>query len=315
MTEAKPDLIAKYLAGQANADDVEQLNQALADDPQLADELMSEALLDVDLQQALSRDARGPITAILPPTPSSNSVWQWMPISWTSTLLLAVGIFGWTMTAYLAGQLGQARDDLGQARDDIDAQVSRIAELEQALDGPLLADSDAPEIHSVRGWLMALPEDGGTEGDTLLVGTAAPLDQRLWTCPWGGAEFRYESDLSIWVERNTTVKFNETDELRRVTLESGIVHVTNLSETDHRPTEIETELATVRLIHGQVAVQVDDARTSVEAAVDQVEVFVDEQGTNRTYKVRRGQYLVIEPGKRAKVTQGMMELGLEPPNK
>ena len=76
---------------------------------------------------------------------------------------------------------------------------------------------------------MALPENGDTEGETLLVGTAAPLDQRLWTCPWGAAEFRYDSDLSIWVERNTTVKFNETDDGQRLTLERGIVHVTNLS--------------------------------------------------------------------------------------
>ena len=52
MTDPKANLIAKYLAGDADADEVEQLNQALADAPRAADELMSEAYMDVPRTRA-----------------------------------------------------------------------------------------------------------------------------------------------------------------------------------------------------------------------------------------------------------------------
>ena len=161
---------------------------------------------------------------------------------------------------------------------------------------------------------MALSPDAQTENELLLVGTSAPLDRRLWTCPWGAAEFRLGPNVSISVERNTTMTFNETDERRRLTLESGIVHVTNMSESDERPTEIESAQAMVRLVRGQVAIQVDKQKTSVEVAVDQVEVVVTEDGVGRTITVRQGQYLLIKSGEKAKVINGMLKLGLQPPN-
>ena len=117
------------------------------------------------------------------------------------------------------------------------------------------------------------------------------------------------------IERNTTVKFNETDELRQLTLERGIVHVTNLSDEDKRTTEIKCALATVRMVNAQVAVQVNPQWTAIETAVKQVDVLVEEDGVTRTFTVGRGYYLIIKPGEKAKVVKGMLKLGLEPPGK
>ncbi len=311
MTDPKANLITKYLAGDATADELQQLQQTLASDPQAADELMSEAFMDVHLREMLGGSAPG--TMIAEESRTSSRIARRSTLArWMVAAMLLLAMSGWAVAAYVAGKLGQAHTNIAALK-------SRVTELEasstsQPVTVAKAANAEAPEIHSLRGWLRALPKNSDTEGQTLLVGTTAPLDQKLWTCPWGAAEFRYDSGVSISVERNTTVRFNETDELRQLDLERGIVHVTNLSEIDNRPTEIKSKLATVRLIRGQVAVQVDKQRTAVEAAMNEVEVFVEEEGVPRTFTVQRGQYLIIKPGEKTKIVQGMLKLGLEPSN-
>lgn len=307
MTDSNADLNAKYLEGDANADDVQRLEQALTDDPECIDALMSDAFMEVHLRELLcgselgasiSQEMTAP-SPIAPQLPSKR---------WTIAAMLLAAITGWALTFYVAGRLGKANTHIGELS-------NRITELEKAdnKSAPAIAQDAAPQIHSTRGWLMALPPDNDTEGETLFVGATAPLDQRLWTCPWGAAEFRYESGVAISIERNTTVKLNETDDLRTLSLERGIVHVTNSSDVDKRVTEIKCALATVRLVSGQVAVQVSKHLTAVEAAVGQVDVLVNEGGVTRTINVRRGQYLTIQPGEETRVTNGMLKLGLEPP--
>lgn len=307
MTDAKDNLNARYLAGDADAEEVQRVHQALADDPEAADALMTEAYMDVHLRETLSGSVLG--ETITDETIQPNGVVGRITSKrWLVAAVLLAAISGWTVAAFVANKLGNANTN-------ITTLTNRVTELEKASSKPpnTIAKQGAPEIHSTRGWLMALPENNSFDGETLLIGTTAPLDQRLWTCPWGAAEFRYDSGVSISIERNTTVKFSETDNLRRLTLERGIVHVTNLSETDHRPTEIKCALATVRLVHGQVAVQVDAQRTAVEAAVKQVEVLVEQDGNVRTITLRRGQYLILKPGEKAKIKDGMLKLELETP--
>ncbi len=308
MIDPKEKLIEKYLAGDADDVEVQQIQQALADDPEVADALMAEAYMHVHLRETMTGSELGDAITRdeLQPDPVVRRIAYG---KWIAAALLLAAITGWTVAIYVA-------DKLGEANTDISALKSRVTELENASTKPshTPGKEGAPEIHSTRGWLMALPENGGFDGETLMIGTTVPLNQRLWTCPWGAAEFKYDSGITISIERNTTVKFNETDDLRRLTLERGIVHVTNLTEIDKRPTEIKCKLATVRLIHGQVAVQVDKERTAVEAAVNEVEVLVHEEGVERTFTVKRGHYLIIKPGKKAKVIQGMLKMELELPD-
>ena len=316
MTDPLGDLTEKYLAGDLGSDKVRELNQTLTDDPLAADALLSDAYMDVHLRELLNGSALGEAVSggkmaevgTSADKQTSGTVFRRLrPRHWATVGAAIAALSGWGVAAYIGGELGEARTHVRTLE-------KRVAELETASDSLPAAGADVPEIHSLRGWLMALPQNGDAniEGRTLLVGTTAPLDQRIWTCPWGAAEFRYDSGVSISVERNTIVRLHETDNLRRLTLERGIVHVTNLSETDSRPVQIESALATIRLIHGQVAVQVDEHRTAVEVAVNQVEVTTEERGDIRTFTVRRGEYLIIKPGEKAKVIQGMFKLGLEP---
>lgn len=310
MTEPIDDLIERYLAGELNTDEVQQLNEALADDPLAVDALMSEAYLEVHLRETLNGSVLS--AAIAEQVERSNqAVGRLLPSRCVTAALLLVAISGWAVAAYVFDELGEALTKINTLRN----RVTKL-ELDSIKPSASSVKGDAPEIHSMRGWLMALPQndDTATVGETLLVGTTAPLNQRIWTCPWGAAEFRYDSGVSISTERNTTVKINETDDVRRLTLERGIVHVTNLSETDNRPTEIKCGQVTVRLLHGQVAVQVNKQQTTVEAAVNQVEVLTEEDGVIRTFTVRGSEYLIISPGEKAKVTPGMLKLGLEQPN-
>lgn len=308
MTDPKSNLNAKYLDGDINAEEFQRLEQSLADDEAI-DALMSDAYMEVHLRELLCGSELGAsINEGL--TQSSPVVGRLHSKRWAIAAMLLATISGWAIALYVVGELGEANTH-------IKTLSNRVTELEKSgtKPPPVLVNNDAPEIHSTRGWLMALPPDNDTDGQTLFVGTSAPLDQRLWTCPWGAAEFRYESGVSISIERNTTVKLNETDDLRQLTLERGIVHVTNLSDFDTRITEIKSALATVRMIKGQVAVQVDKQQTAVEAAVNQVEVFVEEKGVTRTFTVQRGHYLLVKPGEEATVIKGMLKLGLEPPGK
>lgn len=306
MTNQNADLNAKYLAGDANAGDVERLEQTLADDPECIDALMSDAFMEVHLRELLCGSELGASISqeITAPSPIARRL---STKRWAMAAILIAAITGWALTFYVVGRLGEANTHIEELS-------NRVIELEKVDPAPTIAPDDAPQIHSTRGWLMALPPDNNTEGKTLFVGTTAPLDQRLWTCPWGAAEFRYESGVSISIERNTTVKLNETDDLRTLSLERGIVHVTNSSDVDKRVTEIKCALATVRLVSGQVAVQVSKHRTAVEAAIGEVDVLVNEGDVTRTFKVLRGQYLTIQPGEETRVTDGMLKLGLEPPS-
>ena len=310
MTVPKEDLIAKYLAGDANADEVQKLNQALADDAQAADDLMSEAYMEVYLRETPSGSVLG--AAIAEKIQPLKPVAARLPPAWITAAMLLVAISGWAVAVYVAYELRKARSSL-------DTPNNRVTQLKDTSTRPPvdMANGDVPEIHSMRGLLMASrqPNDTDTEIQLLQVGTTAPLDQRLWTCPWGATEFRYDSGVSISVERNSAVKFNETNGQRMLTLERGIVHVTNLSKTDKRRTEIRCPRATVRLNRGQVAVQVDEQQTAVEAAIHQVKVLVKEEGATREFTVRRGQYLIIKSGEKTKVMQGMLKLGLEPPSR
>ena len=319
MTERRDNLLAKYLAGDMNADEAEQLRQSITDDPNAADELLSEAFMDVHLREILSGSALDAAVA-KQHRPSDADSRRSLSFHWATAAMLFVAISGWMVAAYVFSQLGEARTDVNTLK-------NRLAELEADSTEPSIAVAEnVPQIHSVRGLLMTMPQEEderldepqeigtSSEAQLLLVGTTPPLDQRLWTCPWGATEFRYDSGVSISVERNTAVKFNETKGQRQLTLERGIVHVTNLSKTDKQRTEIRCPLATVRLFRGQVAVQVDRQQTAIEAAVNQVKVVVEEDGVSRTLTVRRGQYLIITPGEKAKVTQGMLKLGLEPPS-
>jgi hypothetical protein len=306
MNDPKTDLISKYLDGCADADEVERLEQTFANEPDAVDELLSHAYMDVHLRETLSGNALGEsIGQIL--QQSKPVAGRIGPRRWVAAAVLLATISGWAFALYVGSKLGEANINVEKLK-------NRVTDLEKDASSPpiTIAENDAPEIHSTRGWLMALPQIGGTEGQTLLTGTTAPLDQRLWTCPWGAAEFRYDSGASISIERNTTVTFNELDDLRQLTLERGIVHVTDLSD-DKRTTEIKCALATVRLVSAQVAVQVDERRTAVETAINQVEVLVDEEGVIRTFTVERGYYLIIKPGEKAMVIEGMLKLGLEPP--
>ena len=309
MTKSNDNLFTKYLAGESDADEVQRLNQTLADDPQAADRLISEAYLDVHLRETLSGTALG--AAITKEVePSKPCAGRWLVSRWVAAAVLLVAISGWIVAAYVAVELSEARTD-------IDTLSGRVAELEQGSSKPPveIVKTGAPEIYSLRGWLWALPQPGAAKRQTLMVGAAAPLNRNLLTCPWGAAEIRYSSDVSITVERNTIVELSEADEgVRRLALKRGIVHVTNLSRTDKRVTEINSKLATVRLKRGQVAVQVDERRTAVEAAVGQVEVLVDVNGAASSYTLKRGQYMTITPGKKPELVDGMLKLDLEPPN-
>ncbi len=305
MTEPNTNLMAKYLAGDATADEVQQLEALLQDDAQ-ANALLAEAYTDVHLREALNGANLG--AAVAPDAQQTDPVVARVrPKRWVGAALWFAAVAGWVVAAYVGGKLNEARTNISTL-------TGRVAALEQAIDNQTNTgtDSDAPQIHSTRGWLMALPHDGGMDGQTLYVGAPAPLDQRLWTCPWGAAEFRYDSGASISIERNTVFTLNETDDLRQLKLDRGIVHVTNLDD-EQRPTEIKTELATVRLVKGQVAVQVGKNGTAVETAINEVEVDVIEDGVTRTFTVRRQEYLIVKPGEKATLHEGMLKLGLEPP--
>ena len=309
MNDPKADLIAKYLDGHADADEVKCLEQALANEPGAVDDFLSHAYMEVHLRETLGGRALGESIVQLSqePKPVAGRIW---PQRWVAAAMLLVTLSGWAVALYVG-------DKLDEANIDIKNWQNRVTALENARTSPpiTLTWNDAPEVHSTRGWLKALPPHGGGEGQTLLTGTTAPMGRRLWTCPWGAAEFRYDSGASISIERNTTVRFDEMDDLRQLTLERGIVHVTSLSDEDKHTTEIKCELATVRLVSAQVAVQVDERRTAIETAVNQVEVLVEEDGVIRTFTVGRGHYLFIKPGEKAKVIKGMLKLGLEPPGK
>ena len=309
MNDPKANLIAKYLDGDADADEVKRLEQKLANEPDAVEELLADAYMEVHLRETLSGAALGESIAQISQQ-SSPVAGRIRPQRWVAAAMLLATISGWAVALYVSNKLGEANNSIENLR-------NRVTELEKTPTPPLvtIAKDDVPEIHSTRGWLMALPQNGGVEGQTLLTGATAPMDRRLWTCPWGAAELRYDSGASISIERNTTVKFNETDELRQLTLERGIVHVTNLSDEDKRTTEIKCALATVRMVNAQVAVQVNPQWTAIETAVKQVDVLVEEDGVTRTFTVGRGYYLIIKPGEKAKVVKGMLKLGLEPPGK
>ena len=308
MTDQKAYLIAKYLAGDASEDEIRRLNQVLLGNSQAAEALLSEAQLDVQLREILSNSALG--VAVAKETTSTGPAVKRPVARWMAAALFVAAISGWIVAAYTTR-------DLDRARANVNTLESRVAELENASTESQVAQDqlDGPTIHSMRGWLMTSIQRSNTSNATqmLQVGTTAPLDQKLWTCPWGATEFRYNGGVSISVERNTAFEFNEANGGRQLTLAQGIVHVNNLSKTDRLLTEIKCALATVRLRAGQVAVQVDEQQTSVEAAVHRIKVFVDHE--DRTYTIERGQYLIITPGERTKVVDGMLNLGLEAPDR
>ena len=72
MTDPNDDLMAKYLAGDIDAEEVQQLNQVLAEDPVAADALMTEAYLDVQLREMLSGSALGATIAAEIQLPKTN---------------------------------------------------------------------------------------------------------------------------------------------------------------------------------------------------------------------------------------------------
>ncbi len=306
MTHPKADLIAKYLSGDADADEVQQLYRALSDDPSAAEALLSDAYLDVHLREALTSLSLG---VDLADVGQPSAVARRARTPWVAAAVLLVAISGWSVAAYVASELNRARTDIA-------ALNSRIASLETARPLVPVVRGDGPRVHSMRGLLMAARPNAGGELETRLleVGASAPLEQRLWTCPWGATEFRYDGGASVTVERDSAVQFNEAQGRRQLTLERGIVHVTNLSSADRRPTEIRCALATVRVVRGQVAVQVDEQKTAVEAAVNEAQVHVEENGVERSFTVRRGQYLFISPGKTTNVMEGVLELGLDAPS-
>ena len=309
MTDPKAELIAKFLAGDADIAEVRQLDQAIAEDPSVADALVSEAYLDVHLRETLSGSVLGNLARESQPKDVVVRR-SWMFRMAAATLVVAIS--GWSVAAYVTRELSKARTDNG-------ALSLRIAELEQPAIPPrdTVVPENVPRIYSMRGWLMTARPNGEGKPETQLlqVGTAAPVDQWLQTCPWGATEFRYDAEVSIAVERNSVVRFNEMKNQRRLALERGVVHVTNLSKTDKRPTVIQCTLAMVQVIRGQVAVQVEEHRTIVEAAVNAATVRVEEEGAVRSFRVRQGQYLIIEPGRETSVMRGMLRLGLEPPDK
>ena len=313
MRDSRADLFARFIAGGADADAVRRIGQALEGDPAAADALLAEARLDVHLREILSGSVLGDVSGTeleAARVTARNSFAFWL-----AAAMFPIAIAGWCLAAYSAIELASVRDrvgELGRERAELEGSPAR-QHLETSAVGARRIENNVPEIHSVRGWLMAPSKSEGGEGavELLEVGATPPLETELRTCPWGASEFRYGGGVSVTVERNTVLTFHETENRRQLTLERGIAHLTSLSKTDRRPTELRCSLATVRVVHGQVAVQVDARQTIVEGARGEVDVRVRREGNVRSFRVRRGEYLVIKSGEEPKVTEGILNLGLE----
>ncbi|MEM7232225.1 MAG: FecR domain-containing protein, partial [Planctomycetota bacterium] len=303
MSGSKDDLNAKFVAGDADDDEINRLNRSLAGDPTAVEALMSEAYFAVHLRETLSESAVSAELATQPPAPSSSRSWRT-----AAAACLVVAVSGWTVVAYVLHELEEERATSN-------ALSLRVAELEReaAPTTPPEIPGVAPRIHGLRGFLWPA-QRGAQPTPAFRVGENAPLEQRLWTCPWGATEFRYGSGVSITAERNSAVTFNTAQKGRRLTLELGTLHATNVSRTDRLPTEIRCPRATVRLLKGQVAIQVTQMHTMVEVALGKVRVEVMEGERERSITVRAGHYLIVRSGETARVKKGTLSLELTPPN-
>ena len=93
MKVPKAKLIAKYLAGDADDREVQELVQLFVEDPLAADAVISEAYMDVQIRETLGRSTLGAaITQIRPPH-SANV--RFLANRWMAVLLLQT-ICSWT---------------------------------------------------------------------------------------------------------------------------------------------------------------------------------------------------------------------------
>ncbi len=313
MKDSKEELIAKYLAGEATPDQLQELEEALENDPTVADALLSEAYQEVHLRETLSSSElcselseNNPTSQIF----SSRSPRAWIAVAAT---LLLIALSGWGVAAYVANELDEERTNIVTLNERI-SELEKTTAIIQTPKPTKSVEAEGLQIHSIRGLLMVtkLNANQKPEIEYLKSGKAPPMNQRLFTCPWGASEFRYDGNVTINIERNSAIQFNETKGQRLLSLEKGIIHVTNMSKTDKLPTEIHCALGTVRLNKGQVAVQVNKKQLAVEAAVNRVSVEFEEDGVKRSFTLRRGQYLIIKPGVKSKVVAGTLKLGLNP---
>ena len=301
MGEEQPTPMDRYLDGEATEADLRQLEEQLRADPAARESLLLEGFLRVDLAEALGLSTRKAL----------KSVWRagggWFRVArWTAAALALVAVGGWAMSWRLHGQLREADRGIAALENRI-----RLLEGEGKQTPASMAADDYPKVATKRGLLLALA-DGQAGARQLNVNATVPMSRRLWTCPWGAAEFQCDRNSWVGIDRNTVASLSETSGERHIRLERGILYVTNSSAT-RRPTVIQTSQAIVRLTQGQVAVVASGHDTTVETAEGSVEV-IPAGSSAAPLAVRAGHYTVVAPGQTPDVKPGRMTWQIKPPD-
>jgi ferric-dicitrate binding protein FerR (iron transport regulator) len=304
MNDSDQRLIDRYLDGTLQAEDAAQLVRRLDEDPNLLDALAMEAFDLGSLRDALSADAINNQEPI--PYPYEKRRRTAMPV--LAAAAVVVALVGWTAAWWTHSSLKQADREITGLR----GQVSEL--IADAHEGPDPLSDHAPKLQTIssRGLLLTLDDQGKPLG-RLVSGSVPPLGQRLWTCPWGAADLRFSDGLSVAMDRSTVATLEEEQGAHVVRLESGLLYVTRWPpQSDSPTTVVQTPHARIRLTNAQIAVDVRNNRTIVEAAegIATVAPLTPSDGESVTVKAQH--YVVIEPGQDAVVTPGRLTWSLHP---
>lgn len=312
-------LIDRYLSASATAEEVQQLDVLLREDPAARQALTMASALDWQLRTLLAS------TASIEPMPAAKIPSAWSKPRWLAAAALLLAVGGWSAALYYAGLYRAKSQECAAALEraialSTAATAAKPADPESARPGgvppeaaptdpapPAPAPADRPPIQlaDTRGLVLMLP-DGQNQIERVFAGAPVPAGRSLWTCPWGGAGIRCPDGVSLQLDRNTVVVFSEVNGVRHAAVHSGIFYVTANRDQDGGKISgkfvVTTKHGSTVVEDAQAAVAADDERTIVEAAVGTVQVTRRSDG--RTISIPAKHYAVVTDTDELKVIAG-----------
>jgi ferric-dicitrate binding protein FerR (iron transport regulator) len=303
MNQDHQELIDRYLNGSASDDDIRQLDELAKANPAVCDALVDSAAVDVQLRRLVA--GRAPASIVLDSTTAGARSGPSRRVAAYAALLL-MSLAGWLYVAYLRQQVRelQARPPVVEPK-PVEAAVAKAPKTDQPT--PKAVDG---QVVDIRGLVYALPNGPG-EPVTLTAGANVPEGRALWTCPWGAASFRFPGQVSMQMERSTTVALTEADGMQQMNLREGTLFITKeKSPAAAQALLVSTAHASVKISSAQVAVATDAQSTVIEVAVGSVEVRVPGAADSLTVPV--GHYLIVGSAISPRIEPGRLIWRLEP---
>ncbi|MCC5830593.1 MAG: hypothetical protein JJU36_14190, partial [Phycisphaeraceae bacterium] len=180
-------LIERYLEGELGADETAQLRQRIDADPDVLDALVMEAYELESLREALNADVVTVAALASDPRPTHRR-----PVVLAIAAAVAVvACAGWVAAWMSHHSMIEVQQELASLRSQISQGQVDTSQAESST----ATNAARPLTISRRGLLLALA-DRGHPAHSIAIGHEVPLERRLWTCPWGAAEFRFSDGLA-----------------------------------------------------------------------------------------------------------------------